>query len=158
MYAPFLQRSVPLVNPGRPAAPGDAKIESLRWLAPHAILMSMLAVSPGDSPGDAPREEDDVIYMGLTWQRWDGTAAAAPEGVAVSELALAYMGVRWRRRRRQGGRVVCVCVLRGLSKAPQLLLCTAALRRRPCIHRPLAAAHRSTMRSMWAAATAAGPT
>jgi hypothetical protein len=80
------------------AAPGTPVLESVRWVAPRAILASLLATNPDeDTTNDDgvgnQREEDDVIYMGVTWEGWDGTAAGEPQGVAVTELGVYFMGV-----------------------------------------------------------------
>jgi hypothetical protein len=73
-------------------APGEPVLESLRWVAPRAILASLLSVG-GGGDGEEQREEEDVLYMGITWSSWDGAAGSAPKGLAVSELGVVYMGV-----------------------------------------------------------------
>jgi hypothetical protein len=81
-------------TPSRLAAPGEPVLESLRWVAPRAIVGALLGVGGGSGDEEQQREEEDVVYLGVTWRGWDGTAAAAPESLAVSELGVAYMGVR----------------------------------------------------------------
>jgi len=170
-------------HPPKPAAPGDPVIESVRWVAPRAILASLLSTNPADeddtNESSVVREEDDVVYMGVTWEGWDGTAGGTPEGLAVTELGLYYMGVSngggwmdgW------GGWVdglvgralVGKCAEIGLVViASRLASCPLqakqatphqpALRLHLCTHQTNNPNAHSTTRSTWAAATAAGRT
>lgn len=92
----------PSLSPPLPsrAAPGDPILESVRWVAPRAILASLLATRPPEDDGDggadgadACEEEEDVIHMAVTWERWGGGVGEAPEGLAATELGMYYMGV-----------------------------------------------------------------
>jgi hypothetical protein len=61
----------------------------------------------GGESGSGQSEEDDALMLAVTWEAWDGSEGAEPEGVAVTELGMHYMGVShprgWRRTRRADG-------------------------------------------------------
>lgn len=112
----------------------------------------MLASMLSTDPSAADKEEDDVVYMGVTWDAWGGGERDAPEGVAAVELGVCYMGVR--RARAPRGAMLGVGTGAAGARSPRPFA-NLSPRSHP---RPAASARRSTTTSSWAAATGSGLT
>lgn len=64
------------------AGPDNLVVESLNWLAPDAMLMSVVSLS-------GSREANDVFYLVLSWNSgWDGAPGSTPEGLNLAQVFL----------------------------------------------------------------------
>lgn len=91
---PHLSTHLPAFPPHPPfTADGDGEflLDSLAWPAPRSIAASGLWYDVGNE--DEP-ESMDAYLLAITWQAWQGEAAAAPAGLEARLTSYVTLQVR----------------------------------------------------------------
>jgi hypothetical protein len=91
-----LTGTLPATPDAAAAADGEGTfiVDSVAWVAPHAISASALWYDAADGS-----EGDDAYVLGVTWGSWAGTADAAPQGLVARQTSFVMLPVSLSQRR-----------------------------------------------------------